>query len=954
MTSLPTSSRQISILSEEEVIRRINDGATLVAVNRRLARFLASRYNAQKVADGCLVWETPDIITFSAWLEREYNGAAESAEAGEEELLPLLLKPVQEIRVWHQIIGDSDHGRALLQIPRTAEIARDAWDLTANWQVPAEALAAASSEDTSAFMAWSARFADICRERQWRDTAHLGRTVADLLISGRMRAPRDFILAGFDEWTPREKAVIEALVASGSEVAVMAHPDRRGNAIRAVFADADAELNAAARWAVEKAADHPDARIGIIVPDLSAVRKNVIRIFDDWFHPALVTTPGVEPSRMYNLSLGAPLAEYPMIHAALTGLGLLRGRLPIGEWSCWLRSPFWVGAKVEGSRRALLDARIRRMGEAEIPLDRLVNIMSSATETPAACPILADRLAGLRREMSEAPSHRMPSGWAAAFDRRLRILGWPGDGPLSSEAWQVHEAWQDALAGYAEMDRVTEKTDAETALADFTRYLASVTFQPETADVPVQIMGLLEASGVEFDCLWITGMHQENWPGLARPNPFLPVRLQRELDMPHASPEREVVFARRMTRRLLKAADEIVVSHGAAEGETALYPSSLILQLMEVIGSIGGKRTSIPSNPDVSGHDGTRVQVIPSEKTSETIDETASAPPCWRRIRQAAIFESLSDHQGPGLPEHTVAKGGTGLLKAQAACPFSAFARYRLHAERLEFPTPGLDARARGGLVHRALEFLWEKLENHETLMAKPDVELAEEINAAVTRAVNELGRRLPGLMTPRFAALEKQRLAVLIGQWMVLEQQRAPFTVIGRETAIDSHINGITLRTRADRIDRIHGGGMMIIDYKTGDVSINDWLTDRIAEPQLPLYGIMADEKIGAVMFARIRKIDVACLGLADDPALAPGLSTPASRNHENLEALLGWWREKLADLVMELRRGHATVSPVSVQKSCLYCDLGILCRVGEGMILESIESGGDAGNGDGDDGYR
>ncbi len=903
MISLPTISR-------DEAFRRIADGATLAAVNRRLARHLSSRYHAQQIAEGCLVWETPHILSFPAWLEREYNAAAQAAAVNEEQLPPMLLKSDQEVRVWQHIIAESDQGRSLLQIRRAAEAAREAWALMEHWQAPAEALAASSSEDTAAFMEWSARFAEICRKRKWRDAAGLSRAVADLAASGRLNLPSQMILAGFDQWTPREKMIIDALAASGSWVVVMDHPVRRGNAVRAVFADADAELNAAARWAVNRLSDDPDARIGIIVPDLAAVRKNVIRIFDEWFHPALATTPAAEPSRVYNLSLGAPLAEYPMIHGALAGLSLVRGRLTIGEWSCWLRSPFWAGAEAEGSRRALFDARIRRMGEAEISASRLMHILSSAIKTHAACPVLADRLAQFYREMSKMPPRQMPSGWAAAFDRWLRILGWPGDGPLSSEAWQIHGVWQDALAGYAEMDHVMEKMDAETAVADFSRYLSTITFQPETAEVPVQILGLLEASGVEFDGLWITGMHQENWPAPANPHPFLPIRLQRDLDMPHASPEREYAFARRMTRRLLNAADDIVVSHGAAEGEAELHPSPLIHHLPE------------------AGLD-------------------ADPAPYWGDIRRTASFEYLSDDTGPALAGSAEVKGGTGLLKAQAACPFSAFAGYRLHAQKLEFPVPGLDARTRGGLVHRALEFLWEKLEDHQGLITRPDKELAEEINAAVDRAVTELGRRLPGIMTPRFAAIEKQRLALLIGQWMALEQQRAPFTVMHRETAMDCVIDGITLRTRIDRIDRLPDGRIIVIDYKTGDVNINDWLTDRVAEPQVPLYGIMADARVGAVVFARIQRGRIACLGLADETTLAPGLSTPASRHHENLDALLGWWKKKLAALVMEVRDGHATVSPVSVQESCRYCDFGIFCRVGESMALESI-NGGDDKNGD------
>jgi RecB family exonuclease len=937
---LSTSSRQIPLITEEEVIRRINDGATLVAVNRRLARFLASRYNAQKVADGCLAWETPDIITFAAWCEREYNAAAEAAAAGDGALLPVLLKPAQELRVWQQIIADSTRGGGLLQIPRAAETAREAWDLCVNWQAPLDAPDFFSSEDKAAFIEWSGRFEDICRDRKWQDTAGLGRALADLLASKRVPAPKQFILAGFDEWTPKEMIIIIALAATGCPVTAMAHPDRQGRAVRCVFADADAELIAAAQWAARNMADHPGARIGVIVPDLAAVRQQVIRIFDARFHPAMIMTPDAGHARLYNLSLGAPLAGYPLIHAALLGLKLACRSFTIAEYSQWLRSPFWAGAGIEASRRALLDAKIRGIGEAQIPLDRFAEKVSAFLDTPAACPILAERLDRFRRLRADLPGRRRPSGWVADFSAWLRVLGWPGDGPLSSDLWQVHEAWQDALAGYSEMDHVMRETDLETALADFMQYIASVTFQPETEDVPVQIMGLLEAAGEDFDHLWITGMHQENWPAQARPNPFLPIRIQRELDMPHASPEREYDYAWRLTRRLLRAADDIVVSHGAVDGETDLYPSPLIRHLPAAAAAVDSHRDASHSAAGSGGHDALQAPQPPTDQPSIAEEDEPFGPAdYWRTIFQAADFETLSDQQGPALPEHTAVKGGTGLLKAQAACPFSAFARYRLHAEKLETPGVGINAMDRGGLVHRVLELLWERLENHGVLAGKTDTELAADIAVAASSAVNELRRRLPGTMAGRFADIEHDRLRSLIGQWMELERQRTSFAVIGRETSLDCPINGIILRTRADRIDRLDDGRIVIIDYKTGEVNISDWLTDRIAEPQLPLYSVMAGEPVGAVIFARIKKGRLAWAGLADNAGLAPGLKEVAavSRDHETLEALMGWWREKLDGLAAEVRRGHATVSPVSLVKSCRYCDLGILCRVTEGAVLES-----------------
>ena len=59
------------------------------------------------------------------------------------------------------------------------------------------------------------------------------------------------------------------------------------------------------------------------------------------------------------------------------------------------------------------------------------------------------------------------------------------------------------------------------------RLAAQTLFQPEAPDVPIQVLGVLESAGLEFDHLWVMGLTDEAWPIPARPNPFIPVALQR-------------------------------------------------------------------------------------------------------------------------------------------------------------------------------------------------------------------------------------------------------------------------------------------------------------------------------------------------------------------------------------------------------------------------------------------
>lgn len=93
----------------------------------------------------------------------------------------------------------------------------------------------------------------------------------------------------------------------------------------------------------------------------------------------------------------------------------------------------------------------------------------------------------------------------------------------------------------------------------------------------MQVMGALEASGLRFDHLWVAGFHDEARPGPPKPNPFLPVRLQREGGLPRCSAERELEFAALITRRLLASAPDVVVSYPLLVEDHEVSPSPLIL-----------------------------------------------------------------------------------------------------------------------------------------------------------------------------------------------------------------------------------------------------------------------------------------------------------------------------------------------------------------------------------------
>ncbi len=649
------------------------------------------------------------------------------------------------------------------------------------------------------------------------------------------------------------------------------------------------------------------------MPDLAGQRHNVARIFDDVFHPEFGVSSKHASRRLYNISLGQPLSHYPVIHDALLFLDMaVTHPVSFDHYSQMLYSPFWEGAEKEVAQRAVLDADIRKIGDLTIPIRRFLEIVEKirARKGNGANPlaVLADRVTRFLRMVEAMPGFETPSRWAGEFTNLLDALGWPGDRALNSEEFQAAASWREALQRFAEMDRVTGPMNAASAYSDFKRMVDDTIFQPESADAPVQVMGLLEAAGEAFDRLWVMGLSSESWPKPSHPNPLLAVNVQRRHHVPHSSAQWELSFAQKMIQRFADAAEHLVVSWSVSDGDADLSPSPLIAEMKE------------------SEHGTMKLRASDDH---------------WSRIQSALEMEKVQDARGPLMEDNTPVSGGTGLVKAQAACPFSAYAKYRLKAESMEVPAPGLNAARRGGLVHRALQLVWEILESRYGLVGRDQESLRAVVESSVERAVAEQARSQPGTFTDRFAALERERLINLVIGWLEVDRQRSPFTVIQREKKEPCAIGGIELHTIVDRIDRLDDGRVVIVDYKTGEVSEKNWFTERMADPQLPLYSIMLQEPVAGVLFARVKKGEFRYFGITADDSIAPGVKGLAAARKvlpdcESIGEVIGFWREKIESLAAEFKTGHAAVSPVSIRTTCRYCDIKPLCRIGEAVNLD------------------
>jgi exodeoxyribonuclease-5 len=307
-----------------------------------------------------------------------------------------------------------------------------------------------------------------------------------------------------------------------------------------------------------------------------------------------------------------------------------------------------------------------------------------------------------------------------------------------------------------------------------------------------------------------------------------------------------------------------------------------------------------------------------------------------------ATLEHIDDARAPPVGTGERIRGGTALLRAQAVCPAWGFYQYRLGAAVLPAPTFGLDARARGSLLHAALEEFWRGRALADLLAMDREVRGAE-IRRVVAHALAEFDRRAPEPLPPRLRQLEAERLCQLLAVWLEVEARRPTFRVVACEEKHELDIEGLPVRVVVDRLDRLDDGRLAVIDYKSGrNDTADSWAEARIAEPQLPIYAALAfpDREVAAVALARVTSDDPAFLGVAQADGLLPGVKSLDGQRKRYAEdefpdwaALRRIWAERISELAREVKDGVAAVV-FADEKSIEYCDVLPLLRVAERKV--------------------
>ncbi|HRE31227.1 MAG TPA: hypothetical protein PLD88_04565, partial [Candidatus Berkiella sp.] len=556
---------------DQNLIAFLKERGTLITPSRRLASSLLKQANTHYGQQDS-VWLTPRIFALQDWLlaiweQLEIQGSIDKQ----------LLTPVQSLLLWVTVIRSLPVGKSLLNISATAKMANQAWGLLHQWLIQDSWYQESFNVDQHTFHEFAAHYQQWLNDHHAIDTAQLVGTLQTYLTASyqgawqRISPEKKLIFYGFEESYPLLEQLQAVLIQQGWQVnhcsPFKKEPQFLG---RIAFHDQQQELLAAALFAKQKLAEGKK-NIGIVVPNLANMRKQVDKTMKEVFEPLTLCEPQAKVSEFYNISAATPLDHYPIIYSAFCWLKILKGTFSLSDYFHIIHSPFFAWKANELTLLLQHYESLQKNNQKNLTLNKLAKSMVDST--------WLEILHKIEAYLGSLP-HKMPyAQWAKHFQHLLTLSGWPGLSALNSVEHQVVNRWQEALAECRMVDSIQEPVNYHEALSTLRGMVAQIPFQAQSKGANVQVLGILEALGLQFDCIWVLGLHSETWPPLAKPNPLLPLSLQRQLKMPHASSEREMAYAQTMTQRLCSSANEVILSYPKTDKAKILEGSELIRQV---------------------------------------------------------------------------------------------------------------------------------------------------------------------------------------------------------------------------------------------------------------------------------------------------------------------------------------------------------------------------------------
>jgi ATP-dependent helicase/nuclease subunit B len=319
------------------------------------------------------------------------------------------------------------------------------------------------------------------------------------------------------------------------------------------------------------------------------------------------------------------------------------------------------------------------------------------------------------------------------------------------------------------------------------------------------IWGLLEARLQNVELAILGGLAETVWPPATDPGPWMSRQMRQSIGLP--SPEERIGTAAADFFAAAGAAPTAILAGPRRRDGAPTVPARWLARLDALLAGAGHR---LPRHPAVAW-----AQALDLPAAATRLAPPRPRPAVALRPRRLAITE----------------------VETWLRDPYGIYARHILRLKKLDPIDEVADPSDYGMVVHDGLNrFL------HDIGATWPD-DAHHRLRDAMDAALSAAGLR------PVLRAWWRPRLR-RIADWVIAEETRRradrPPAEIFAECAGTWHLEGpagpFQLRGRADRIERLADGSLIILDYKTGTPPTTSQVRAGLA-PQLPLEAAMAWE---------------------------------------------------------------------------------------------------------------
>ncbi len=572
------------------------------------------------------------------------------------------------------------------------------------------------------------------------------------------------------------------------------------------------------------------SQVALVVPRLAEVRDDLERLLDDWGVPARLT------SRVR--ALEAPLA-LALTH--LLRLGELAPDAPgaLDHLLGWLRTPY---SGADPAQVDLFEAGARRGGIAT--RGELMSRWEGLAIGPARRLVAAARL-GPRAQLAAM----VDAGWQAlrragaadALPARADLRDRGALAALGGLAAAVSDA------GEGEDDAAPARPRGPLPPGVVGELIADLTFLArEEAPGGLDVHDLASVRGSRYEVVVIAGLDGDGTPARPAPDPLLAAMREGLADVLPARAPGTSESRLRFVHAADAARSRLVLVRRAVDDEgRELAPSPYWLEACRVAGRpfdeldrAPGARGEVPDAAAAarSERDALRAMALDGEVAPGLLAEAAA-----RRLRPVGLGpDAFRDRARLRVTE----------LEAFLRCPYGWFRDSYLSPAEME---DLIDPRFEGNLAHAALQRTYERMRDEgagpcvaATLdryraaleAALPEVVAAERPAGAgaAYEALEERLRRHLRAMLGREAALASALVPQRFEHGMASARLAAPVAP------------GVEVTGTVNRLDVSRDGrAALVVDYKRSGADFAAASDDVMKRLQLPLYGILAEEAIGA-----------------------------------------------------------------------------------------------------------